>query len=318
MVNTPEQEWQPFAHMPKDDLHARVCVEDAAEHQPDTVGGGLHGKTPRGREQRREVLYIVFVISLNDGAMGYGRVYVQWHVQGLGPLKNRPELLVIEEHTVGQPVYHGAFEPQRGDCPLQLISCSLGVGCRQRRKPGESIRVCGDRLGKTIVSVTRQPHGGLRVQTLGRRRAVRDHLDINPCLVHLLEAQLAEVIQPATDFRRPTFWTVKGRRHFGIVIVLFQCDDKRLPHRFHVRSSLERNVTLLRTLRCCLCIMCTSAWQCRSAYERLCIRRVHDWLKLGYDRLCVSAYAPQEQTVIVYDNPSVNKFITAPRTLLGE
>ena len=41
----------------------------------------------------------------------------------------------------------------------------------------------------------------------------------------------------ATDFRRTTFWAVKGRRHFGIVIVLFQCDDERLPLRCHICSS---------------------------------------------------------------------------------
>ena len=99
--------------------------------------------------------------------MGHGRVDVQRHVQGLRPLEDRPELLVVEEHAVGQPVYHSALESQRGDCPLQFIGRGLGVGGRQGGKPGEPIGVRGDRLGEAIVGVAGQPHGSLRVQTLG-------------------------------------------------------------------------------------------------------------------------------------------------------
>src|SRR5882672_3680791 len=39
----------------------------------------------------------------------------------------------------------------------------------------------------------------------------------------------------------------------------------------------------------------------RSDYEQLFIRRVHELVKLGYDRLCPSAYATQEETVITGD-----------------
>ena len=38
-----------------------------------------------------------------------------------------------------------------------------------------------------------------------------------------------------------------------------------------------------------------------SDYEQLFIRRVHELVKLGYDRLCPSAYATQEETVITGD-----------------
>ena len=39
----------------------------------------------------------------------------------------------------------------------------------------------------------------------------------------------------------------------------------------------------------------------RSDYEQLFIHRVHELVKLGYDRLCPSAYATQEETVITGD-----------------
>jgi hypothetical protein len=75
----------------------------------------------------------------------------------------------------------------------------------------------------------------------------------------------------------------------------------------------------------------------RSDYEQLFIRRVHDLIKWGYDRLCASSYATQEETVItgdlaeaiegiieypnedwmrfyrVYDDPPINESIEAPR-----
>ena len=75
----------------------------------------------------------------------------------------------------------------------------------------------------------------------------------------------------------------------------------------------------------------------RSDYEQLFIRRVHELVKLGYDRLCPSAYATQEETVItgelveaiessleypsedwmrfcrVYDDPPINESIQATR-----
>jgi len=75
----------------------------------------------------------------------------------------------------------------------------------------------------------------------------------------------------------------------------------------------------------------------RSDYEQLFIRRVHDLVKLGYDRLCSSAYATEEETVItgdlaeaiegileypnedwmrfyrVYDDPPINELIQATR-----
>ena len=39
----------------------------------------------------------------------------------------------------------------------------------------------------------------------------------------------------------------------------------------------------------------------RSDYEQLFIRRVHDLIKWGYDRLCASAYATKEETDITGD-----------------
>jgi hypothetical protein len=83
--------------------------------------------------------------------MGHGRMHIQRHIQGLRSLKDGPEPLVVEEHAVGQAVDHGALEPQRGDRPLELVGCGLGVGCRQGREPGESVGMRGDWLGNAMV-----------------------------------------------------------------------------------------------------------------------------------------------------------------------
>jgi hypothetical protein len=100
--------------------------------------------------------------------------------------------------------------------------------------------VSGDCLGKAVFGVASQPHGGLRVQALGRRRTVRDHLNVDARLVHFPEAELAEVIHPAADLRRSTLRTVEGRRQLGVIIVLFKGDDERLPLSGHVCSFARR------------------------------------------------------------------------------
>lgn len=82
-----------------------------------------------------------------------------------------------------------------------------------------------------------------------------------------------------------------------------------------------------------------SASDNRSDYEQLFIRCVHELVKLGYDRLCASAYATQEETVItgelveaiegileypsenwmrvyrVYDDPPINEIIKTTRKI---
>jgi hypothetical protein len=68
---------------------------------------------------------------------------------------------------------------------------------------------------------------------------MRDHLDIDTRLVHLLEAEVAEVIQAAASLRRTTFRTIEGGRQLGIIVMLFKGDDERLPSRSHVCSSLH-------------------------------------------------------------------------------
>src|SRR4029450_11997745 len=45
------------------------------------------------------------------------------------------------------------------------------------------------RGGARVVGFAGQPPGRLCIQTLGQRRAMRDHLDIDARLVHLLEAE---------------------------------------------------------------------------------------------------------------------------------
>src|SRR5215510_10904183 len=68
---------------------------------------------------------------------------------------------------------------------------------------------------------------------------MRDHLNVDARLVHLSEADLTEVIQPAADLRRATFRTIEGRRQLAIIVVLFQGDNERLPLWGHVCSSMR-------------------------------------------------------------------------------
>ena len=68
---------------------------------------------------------------------------------------------------------------------------------------------------------------------------MREDLDIDAGLVHLLQAELAEIVEPAADLRRPTFRPVEGLRNFGVVVVLFKSDDEGLSLGSHVSSSVS-------------------------------------------------------------------------------
>ena len=150
---------------------------------------------------------------------------VDRNVERLGALEDRPEPLVVEEHAVGESVDHRALEAEL-DAAFELVGGRLGIGGRQRREGGEArgVRLHGG--VQPVVDAPRQRHGVGAGQLLGRGRAMRQHLDVDAGLVHLLDAQLAEIVQPLRGIARPPGFDARiGRRQFGIPIVLLQRDD---------------------------------------------------------------------------------------------
>ena len=154
---------------------------------------------------------------------------VDRHVELLGALVDRPELLVVEEHAAGQAVHHRALEAELGHGALELVGGGLRIVGRQRREGREALGMGGAGRGEPVVDAAHQRGRAVGRQLLRRGRAVRDHLHVDAGLVHLLDAQRAEIEQPLHLRPGPAgFETDVGLGHLGVPVVLLDGDDRAI------------------------------------------------------------------------------------------
>jgi hypothetical protein len=124
-------------------------------------------------------------------------------------------------------VHHRTLEAELCHCSLELIGRRLRIRRRQR---GEAREPAAGFVYGLLQPVIRRPGyagRGLGVEALRRRRGVRQHLEVDPGLVHLLDAQLAHIQQPLAQRRRarlrPAFLEMLA--DFGVEVMLFEGDD---------------------------------------------------------------------------------------------
>ena len=125
-----------------------------------------------------------------------------------------------------RPFTRAPLKPNSGDRALELVGCRLRVGGRDRGERGEPVGVRTDRLVEPVIGAARQSDGGLRVELLQPGIGVRQHLHIDAGLVHLSEAQFADIVEPLDDPRRIGRLLTDGvTLHLGVEVMLFQGDD---------------------------------------------------------------------------------------------
>ena len=171
-------------------------VEHAGQHQADRLRRGLHRVAPARAHHQREVLGVVLVVDFRHLRMRQRGMEVDRHVELLGALVDRPVFLVVEEFAVGHAVQHGALEAELGDRALEFVGGGLRIDGGERREGGKALRVGRADLGQAVVDRARQVGRDLDRQLLGRGRAVREHLDVDAGLVHFLDAQGAQIVEP--------------------------------------------------------------------------------------------------------------------------
>ena len=162
-------------------------------------------------------------------------------IELLGAGKDRPEFLVVEEFAVREPVQHGALEAELCRA-LELVGGGVRHGSRQRRKTGEARRVLGDDRGETVVDAGRHCGRGFSRQFLRRRRAVREHLNVDAGVVHFLDAQRPEIMQPVELLAGPAgFGADKGFFELFVPIMLFDGDDGTMRFTEHLFPPLAHD-----------------------------------------------------------------------------
>ncbi len=130
--------------------------------------------------------------------MRWRRVDIERHVERRGAREDRAELLVVHEAAVGQPHDHGALEIEFCDGAFQFVGRGFRVG---RRQGGEARRnrvgVCAHRFVQRVVGSARQCDGAFGVELLGGGVVFGNDLEVDARLVHLAQAQRAEIVQSA-------------------------------------------------------------------------------------------------------------------------
>jgi len=106
------------------------------------------------------------------------RMHVDRQIELLGARIDRPEALVVEEDAIGEAVQHGALKSKCRRA-FELVGGCVRHRGRQRGKGGEALRIFGDHLMQAVVDAARDRGGGLGGQLLRRRRAVREHLNVD-------------------------------------------------------------------------------------------------------------------------------------------
>ncbi len=205
-------------------FETRVGFEDAAEDQPDALGGGFYGESPAGGQQRRELVQVILVIGVDDSAMRYRRMNVDRHVERLRPLKNGPEALVVDEQTLGEAVNHRAFHIEPSHTAFELVGRGYRIDGREGSECGEALRIRAHGLVQTIVRALRERDGDLRVHEVHSRRAVRQHLNVDAGFIHFADALRAEILEPGAQ-RRSLFGFAVMRGDLGVEVVLLDRDD---------------------------------------------------------------------------------------------
>src|ERR1700744_5117183 len=102
---------------------------------------------------------------------------------------------------------------------------------RQRRKAREAFRMERNRGMQTVVRSRRPGHRVIRPQSLRARRTMRDHLNVDPRLIHLLDSPGAEILHPLDQRIAWPCGVMNGIEMIvpiGIEIVFLECDDHQL------------------------------------------------------------------------------------------
>ena len=151
------------------------------------------------------------------------------HVELFGASEDRPEFLAVDEFAIRHAVDHGALEAELGDAAFEFVGGGGGIDGGEGGEGGEPLRIGGAHRRQAVIDLCGQGGGDFNRQLLGRRRAMRQHLDVDSSLIHFLDPQGAEIEQPLLNGSF-TAGLRAGEMlgELGVPIVLFDGDDRTI------------------------------------------------------------------------------------------
>jgi len=123
---------------------------------------------------------------------------------------------------------HGALEAERSRA-FELVGGGFGHGGGERGESGEARRIAGNDFMQPVVDAPRDGGGGIGGKFLRRRRAVREHLDVDSRFVHFFEPQGPEIFEPRILLARPAGLAAgKGLFQLVVPVMLFDGNDRTM------------------------------------------------------------------------------------------
>jgi hypothetical protein len=122
-------------------------------------------------------------------------------------------------------------------------AAASGDGGRQRGEGGEARRIAGDDFVQPVVDAPRDVGRGVGGKFLRRRRAVREHLNVDAGFVHFFQPERAEVLEPGILLAGPAGLAAgKGLFQFVVPVMLFDGNDRTM--RFLEQAALPFFIAL--------------------------------------------------------------------------
>jgi hypothetical protein len=134
-----------LAEMAEHDRQAREAVERPTEDDPQRVDARLCGVAPERRGQAVVEVWPDRVLRQQVG------VKVDWDVERVGSLEDRPEALLIEISAGDVRIDHCAAQAELADRTPQLVGGGGGILRRNTREACETIGMDRDRLREAVV-----------------------------------------------------------------------------------------------------------------------------------------------------------------------
>ena len=121
------------------------------------------------------------------------------HVERFRGLEIGAVLRLVEIFALGMRIDHRALHAELAYRPFQLLAGAAGIVGRDRGKRGIAARMATHRIGELIVAFARERRRRRRIEHLHARCAEEDDLHGDAARVHVAQALIVQILDPAHE-----------------------------------------------------------------------------------------------------------------------
>lgn len=119
-----------------------------------------------------------------------------------GGFKDREEARIVKKKAISGAIEESTVKAEAGDAALQFRRGRRGCLQGKRRKPAESGRMGAHCLGEFVIDVAGQRTRRIRIERIEAHCSEREHLEIDPSIVHVGDSTGTDVEEFGMQFRK--------------------------------------------------------------------------------------------------------------------